>query len=191
MPRSRNLQRLRTQRPARLSRMNQKRQIHLLKLPLSLTCSHKSFLSCLLSMLWRAAIVTRFRFRAPPVGHFAKTPGGFATVSDIPILKSVCATGCAVSGPMHARTGRCFFSVQHLWSDAGCQAQPGASLPRAPPTERERQCGGCKAPPFVSPCTAHRAGTAGAGQARAPGFGGPIAAPQSTFAVACVARASK
>ena len=49
-----------------------------------------------------------------------------------------------------------------------CRAHRGASPPHAPPTERERQCGAGKAPPLASPCTAHRAGTASAGQARTP-----------------------
>ena len=45
----------------------------------------------------------------------------------------------------HARTGGCSVCEQHPRSDADRQPQPGASLTRAPPTERERQCGECKA----------------------------------------------
>ena len=43
---------------------------------------------------------------------------------------------------------------------------PGPNVPPAPPTERERQSEGCRARPFGSPCTAHRAGTAGAGESK-------------------------
>ena len=43
---------------------------------------------------------------------------------------------------------------------------PEPNVPPAPPTERGRQSEGCRARPFAPPCTAHRAGTAGAGESK-------------------------
>ena len=62
-------------------------------------------------------------------------------------------------GMLFARHGRGFFSQQHLHRDAGCQPRHGPSVPPAPPTERERQCGGRKAPSSVAPLRSARIGT--------------------------------
>ena len=56
----------------------------------------------------------------------------------------------------------------------------GPALTPAPPTERERQRGGCKAHTVPLPCTVRRAGTKSGGQRRARGPGGRTAALQST-----------
>ena len=60
------------------------------------------------------------------------------------------------AGHAHAGRGRCLFSEEHRRWDAGRQPRPGSPLPPAPPTERERQCGGCKASSSVAPLTAAR-----------------------------------
>ena len=71
-------------------------------------------------------------------------------------------------GMLFARHGRGFFSQQHLHWDAGCQPWHGPSAPPAPPTERERQCGGRKAPPSVAPLRSAQIGTSTLRRAEAP-----------------------